>query len=432
MSQPKSNETLARIQAVLREDVKQANEWAQFTQRQRQITAEVFVQTLVLGWLQHKQASLNQLAASGQALGCRMSPSGLHQRMDQRAVMLLGAVLRLSLDRLQAQCRLPLAYLQQFRAIYITDSTQIALPPALAPLFAGNGLNSSLKLQLTWDYLHGHVAAVEIGDGRTPDQTCRLHVTHASAKTLQLFDLGYFKQEALQEIVQAQAFFVCRYQSQTALFDPQTGDRIELRDWLRQATGPVAECVLKLGQRVHLPVRLVARRVNLSQTQARRRLAKKKARKQGYTCRAAALELLGWDLLLTNLPPEHASLEQIFDLYAIRTQIEWVFRLWKDQLGLDKVGHTRIERVLCHVYAHLIGAILCHELTASWRWRDHEYSFAKCLQLIQDQIAAFMACLAHQGRGLRAWLKRLEGDFQRFGLKTKRRKSPSTAQILDY
>ncbi len=49
-------------------------------------------------------------------------------------------------------------------------------------------------------YLHGNLAALEVQDGKTPDQQSHLHISHAQAGTLQLFDLGYFKQEYLRDI----------------------------------------------------------------------------------------------------------------------------------------------------------------------------------------------------------------------------------------
>jgi hypothetical protein len=428
MSQPQSNQITQQIQTLLTQDVREANQRVQFSQRQRRMSAEGFVQLLVLGWLRHPRASLNQLTRSGAALGIQLSASGLHQRLTDRAVVLLADVLKAALARFSGGCPLPVARLQAFRAVYITDSTQIALPQALYPMFAGNGLNSSVKLQVTWDYLHGHLAALELTPGRQPDQTCRLHITHAADQTLQLFDLGYFKQEYLREIDDAQAFFVCRYQHQTALFHPATGDRFDLQAWLQSLTTD-GDCWLQLGQRVRLPVRLLVRRVSEAEVQARRRAARRKARKQGYTCSAASLSLLAWDMLVTNLP-ETWTLAEAFVLYGIRGQIEWLFRLWKDQLAIDDVGLMRPERVLCHLYAHAIGAVLCQALTAPWRWRRYPYSPLKCAQIICDQSVGLMRCLARQGYGFAAWMKRLEADFRRFARATQRRKSPSTAQIL--
>lgn len=430
MSDKKSSEVYGEIQKILVSYSRRANEWARMSQRDTQINAETFVQTVVLGWLQKPEASLNELAHSARGLGLSLSGSAINERIGPEAVMLLAGVLKLALEDLRRPCPLPLKVLQQFRGIYITDSTQIALPAHLATLFRGNQANSMLKLQVVWDYLNGNFAAIELEEGRCPDQKCTLHVSHAHRGSLHLFDLGYFKQEYLRDIDQQAAYFICRYQCRTAVYDPETQQRLELVDLLKQVVGNQVDCQVLLGGRVKLPVRLVARRLSRQASDARRRKAKHKARKQGQTCTADYLFLLGWDILVTNLEQQTWTVAHLFDLYTIRFQIEWMFRTWKTQLGIDKLGKWRVERVLCQLYAHLLGAILTHLLTAPWRWRNEEYSFAKCVQVIQLTIPRLMRCIARHGRGGIAWVQQLADDFQRFGRKTKRRRSPSTTQVI--
>lgn len=408
----------------------QANEWAHFSKQDTAINAQIFVQTLVLGWLKKKDASLNELAHAARDLGLKVTGSALHERMGAEAVMLLAGVLKLALEQLRKACPLPLAALQKFSGVYITDSSQIALPAHMACIFRGNQANSMLKLQVTWDYLHGNLASVELEDGRQPDQKCQLPASHAQAGTLQLFDLGYFKQEYLRDMDEQGAYFVCRYQSQTALYQPETGSGLALVSWLKTVTTPEAERPVLLGGRVRWPVRILVRRLSQPAADARRRKARQKARKQGKTCSAAYLFLLGWDILVTNLETADWTLAQIFDLYPLRFQIEWLFRVWKDQLGVAGIGDWRTERVLCQLYAHLLAAILTHLLTAAHRWGAFEHSFAKCVQVIQAAVSDLMRCFARNGWGFATWLKHLEEDFRAFGCKTKRRKSPSTAQII--
>jgi hypothetical protein len=226
-------------------------------------------------------------------------------------------------------------------------------------------------------------------------------------------DLGYFKQEYLRDIDQQAAYFVCRYQSQTALYHPETGTGLALGTWLKRLTTHAAERVVLLGGRVKWLGRMVVRRLTQPAADARRRNAKQKARKQGKTCSAAYLFLLGWDILVTNLDAADGPLAQIFDVYPLRFQIEWLFRVWKDQLGVDELGNWRIERVLCQLYAHLLAAILTLLLTAAHRWRGtFEHSFAKCVQVIQAAVKGLMRCLARSGWGMAAWLQRLEEDFR--------------------
>jgi Transposase DDE domain len=430
MSEGKSSKSYEEIQNLLIRYAQESNEWAHFSERDSKLDAAQFVQAVVLGWLKKKDASLNELAHAAEDLGISISGAGLHDRMDAAGVMLLAGVLDLALKRMRQASSLPIQALECFQGIYITDSSQVALPAALVDLFRGNQSNSMLKLQVTWDYLHGNLAAVEIEEGRSCDQRCRLHVSHAQANTLQLFDLGYFKQEYLVEIDRQAAYFVTRYQSQTAVYEPEDGCAFDVSDWLKGMVGDEAERTVLLGGRVKLPVRFVVRRLAAKAAAARRRKAKLKAQQQGKRCSSAYLFLLGWDILVTNLSSESWAIGQIFELYPLRFQIEWLFRIWKDQLGVDELGDWRIERVMCQLYAHLLGVILCHGLSAAWRWGEWEYSFFKIVQVIQAAVPGLMRCLARAGWGFAAWLRRLQEDFRRFGRKTKRRKSPSTLQII--
>lgn len=431
MSKKKSTELQERIQRLLIDYAEEANEWTQFSERDTQLNAVNFVQTLVLGWLKKGDASLNELAHSAKDLGIEISASALHERINLDAVMLLASVVQRALEGLREPCPLQIEQLSQFKGIYITDSTQIALPSALADIFRGAKSNAIVKLQVTWDYLNGNLAAIEVEDGRSADQKCTLHVSHAQSGTLQLFDLGYFKQEYLRDIDQQDAYFVSRYQSQTGLYQIEDELSFDLVAWLKTLKSNEAQIPILLGGRTKHPLRLVVRRLSKKVAAARRRKARKKAKKNGQTASKRHLFLQGWDMLLTNLPADDWTIQQLFDLYGIRFQIEWVFRIWKDQMDLDYCGNWRIERVLVQLYAHLLGAILAHTLTTHWRWDTVEFSFVKCVQIIQTATQGLMRCFARQGYGLAAWIKRLTDDFRQFGLKSKRRKSPSTLQMID-
>lgn len=281
MSKKKSNKLQEKIQKILVKYAEEANEWAQFSERDREINAVSFVQTVVLGWLKKGDASLNELAHSAKDLGIKMSASSLHERIKLDAVMLLASVLQLALEDLREPCPLDIEKLSQFEAIYITDSTQIALPSALANIFRGAKSNAIVKLQVTWDYLNGNLAAIEIEDGRSADQKCKLHVNHAHAGTLQLFNLGYFKQEYLRDIDQQGAYFVSRYQSQTGLYQPEDENKFDLLAWLKTLKSNEAEIPILLGMRTKHPLRLVVRRLPKKVADARRRKARKNAKEKG-------------------------------------------------------------------------------------------------------------------------------------------------------
>lgn len=431
MSTVKCTDKGQEIQNILEYLVIQANSICQFSQRDTELNAIRFVEVLVLGWLRRGRASLNDLSEMALDLGCNITGAAIHERINRVAVILLGQVL---MQALQQQIKVPQEVIEvfsEFTAVYITDSTQLSLPMALAGLFAGGNHDAKMKLQVTIDYLTGQWIDLEIEPGKASDRKSDFPVRQAVCGSLNVFDLGYFKQERFRDIAQQGAFFVSRYQSQTGLYTLDSCEHLHLVTTLKSAKTNELDTMMRLGERVQFPVRLVARKLPKDVVEKRRRKAKQKAKEQKYTCSADYLYLLSWDILITNLDHDTWSISQLFNLYAIRMQIEWVFRIWKSQLQLDHLGKWRVERILCQLYAHLIGILLCHRLTQGWLWRfGHEHSFAKCVQIMTNKMEGLMICIGNNWMGVQTWIQRLEGSFTRYGCKTKRKKEPSTLQVL--
>ena len=114
-----------------------------------------------------------------------------------------------------------------FTKVYIADSTGFALPDDLHKTFPGAGgsaAKAGAKMQAVWDYkssLFGHFALTpwNIPDQRYVDQVVAL----AQKGILFLFDLGYFKVKALASIATAGAYFCCRLNHQTNLYERVAG-----------------------------------------------------------------------------------------------------------------------------------------------------------------------------------------------------------------
>lgn len=62
-------------------------------------------------------------------------------------------------------------------------------------------------------------------DGKAADNKSGLPLKQAIAGSLNLFDLGYFKQERFRDIAEQDAYFVSRYQPQKAVYEAETDER---------------------------------------------------------------------------------------------------------------------------------------------------------------------------------------------------------------
>lgn len=422
-----------KIRQILGAQAKELSEETGFVQRQSKLTGSGFVQMMVLGSLAEPEATLTDFIAYGAEQGVSITASGLQQRLTDKAVALLERVLAASLATWREARGIKRDLLEGFTQVNLLDSTLIQLPDELADAFAGSGQSTAgLKVQLSVDYLHGHLNALEVVAGNSPDQNCELHVSQAQPGSLTLFDLGYFKKTVFKGLADQQAFFISRLQSQTQLFaDPTSSHVLDLLALLRANPAPIQAYPLFLGQQERVQVRLIAYRLPQATVEERRRKAHLNAKRHGKTPSAAYLEWLTWTIVITNLPADRLSDEPILQLYGLRWQIELIFKLWKSYARLDQVRHWGVIRLRCQFYARLIGLILFHWLTAPFRDSTlGELSLPKAFRLLQRYALRLLKVIPTAALDFAALINQLTQDFLRFALKEPRKKSPSTLSQL--
>ena len=99
-------------------------------QRESKLTGPLLLLILVAGFIQHPRASYNILAQVAADHGVTVTRQAVHARLTSTAVTFFQHLLQRSVDLLQQQVRLPIPILTQFRAVYLLDSSQVALPDA--------------------------------------------------------------------------------------------------------------------------------------------------------------------------------------------------------------------------------------------------------------------------------------------------------------
>lgn len=318
------------------------------------------------------------------------------------------------------------------RSLNRQDSTTVALPDSMLKYYrgcGGDGPDSSLKIQLTFDLLTNSIRYIVFEDGRSPDQAYSQDLEQLAAGTLRISDLGYFKMTRFATIAARNAYFLSRFNYQTALYNLQ-GDRVNLLQWLNKQSEDLVEKSFLVGQATKLESRLVARRLPQKIADKRRAKAKKKAKKRGKKACPINLALMSWCIFITNVPENKLSALQIAELYPVRWQIELIFKLWKSECGIDKVAGKRRERVLCELYAKLIGVVIFNFLVGPHRMNaDVELSMIKTHRTFKSHALRLALSLSNIEQ-LVAMISQIIRRFFKFGRKNKRVKSPSTLNLL--
>lgn len=434
-------ETIAQVstamQTVLTTLAEEADAELHYTKRPdvAKFTASSLVQTLVLGWLAHPEATVEQLAQMAATVGVAVSPQAIDQRFTFQTASLLRTVLLGSVQQLLASDPVAIPILQRFTGVRVQDSTTIVLPASLADHAQGCGgqtdtnTAAALKCGLQLDLLTGSYTHLDLADGRAADQ--RLPLNHAPLPpgSLRLADLGFLDLEVLAAVAAAGAYFLSKLTASITLSDGSQPP-VPLLDFMRNL-GPCAQWEGEgwVGQAQPLQARLLVHAVPQEVADQRRRRIRAEARRKGRTPSAAALALAAWTILMTNVPAELLSLPEALVLAKVRWQIELIFKLWKSHGLVDQWRTGKPARILCEIYAKLLGMVLQQWCFIVGCWTYPDRSLVKAAQVVRDHAVA----LAH-ARGRLAQLTDALTTIQQVLRRTARMNArsahPNTYQLL--
>lgn len=397
-------------------------------------TPSTLVQTLVYGWLAHPTATMMQLAQIASRVGVDIAPQALDQRFNMATATLLQQVLAASMHHRIAADPVALPILQRFTSVRVHDSTTISLPDALTSTWRGCGNatdrgTAGLKCGVQIDLLTGALCGLDLVDGRASDHT--LPVQHAPMPTgsLRLADLGFYNLDVLAQIHTAGGFWLSRVQSNTLVAYP--GRKPQPLISLLHDLGSMAtwDANVIIGGHKTLHARLMVRRVPKEVADQRRRRVHAEAKADGRSPTTAALALADWNVAITNVPRSMLSLAEALVLMRIRWQIELLFKLWKSHGRVDAWRTKNPARILCEVYAKLIGLVIQQWILVASNWADPERSLFKAAQIVASyaaELASAHPCIDQIERVLTG----LARVIQRLARMQKRQNPPTTTQRI--
>lgn len=429
-------ETLTRI---VGEEAEQLAHEVGFIQRQRALSGADFVQSLIFGWLQEPEITLDGLTQVLQRREVSISASGLTQRFTPEAASLLQRVLeRLSAEQMEVE-PVESALLKQFSAVILEDSSSIVLLPELVEVWRGCGGSTeaaaaAIKLFVRWDVLRGQLQGFGLTDARCNDHRGPLAVEDLPTGCLYVADLGFFGVERLRTLAHGSGessrslrFFVSRMQVKTALLT-RGGHRIVLAGILPQQVGQVVEYGVVLGAAGRLPVRLLLQRVPQQVADERRERIRESAQAQGREASAEVLALAEWTMVITNVPRRRLSGEQVLVIVRLRWQIERLFRVWKESGKIDEWRTKKPWRILCEVYAKLCAMLIQQWLIQLGCWQDPHRSVVKAAQVVRREAGRLMSALyeGHADQAVGVIVRCMHSGCR---LNT-RKTNPNTAQFV--
>ena len=425
------------MQHVLTTAAQSADTKLHYTKRpdQAKFSASTLVQTLVLGWLAHPDATVEQLSQSAARVGVDVTAQAIDQRFTLATAALLQQVLSASLQHLIASDGLSIPILQRFTGVRIHDSTTIVLPDALAELWAGCGGSttthtaSALKCGVQLDLLTGALSGLDLADGRASDQRLGVQQAPLPKGSLRLADLGFYDLGVLGSLSAAEVYWLSKLEP-TALISDATHSNCPLLAFVT-SLGDLAqwEGQVWVGRGRRLRARLMVKRVPQEVADQRRRRIRKSARDKGHNPSAVALALAVWTILITNIPAEMVSLEEALIVVKVRWQIELLFKLWKSQGRVDRWRTEKAARIMCEVYAKLLALVLQQWVLAVSCWMYPDRSLVKAAQVVRDHAVELASSRARPER-LEEVLETIQRVLKRTARMNTRLKHPNTYQLL--
>ncbi len=404
------------LQRCLTQTAEEIARETKFVQRASPLTGAIFAQTLVLGWLALPEASYTQLQQMMALCGCEVSAQALEKRMTEKAADFLLSLLHAVIAEAISSEPVSTELLSRFSGVYLQDGSSISLPSELEGLYHGFGGRteksgkSALRMQIRLNMQTGQMQGPWLQEARQCEQKSPASVEELllPENALYIADSAYFPFWVMKWLTEQYVWWLTHAKADLTLLDAR-GVKYTMTEWISaHATKQVIDEWITLGATspTRQKVRLIAFRVSEETAQRRREQVNRNSKTRGKGCRRDVqvgkkhqrpsldgrhhhrpgrrrIELSEWTILLTNAPDDLLASCEARALMRCRWQIELVWRLWKERGKLDIWRSEKPMRILCEIYAKLIGMVIQHWLIIVGCWHDPHRSLVKASMAVQ-------------------------------------------------
>lgn len=320
-------------------------------QRIRKVDPFTFVWTIVLGFSAADTRTLAGFRRTHQLIaGQSLEESSFYDRFSPAFVVLLRRLLKHVIDMTWGLNRAASGRLKQFRDILITDSTVIRLHDMLAKSFPAcrtNHTRAAAKVHLVMCAAGAGKQSIKVTSERRHDRRGFVLGPWVRGRLL-LFDLGFFDFRLFCRIDDLGGHFVSRLKrSSNPVIVAQN------RLWRGRARPVVGERVWDVVdtlQREELDV--------IVEVRARRRVyagTRSGERRQFRVVGLRDAATGEYHLYITTIDADSLSSRDIAAVYAVRWEIELVFKELKSQYRIDQMPSRKRPVVEALIYAALLS-----------------------------------------------------------------------------
>lgn len=309
-------------------------------------------------------------------------------------------------------------FLGQFKEAFAIDGSVISLSKQMERVFQSvHKGKAALKLNTKYCLQVAAVTKLQVTEGKRHDS--RFSFVTKAANCLYIVDLGYWSFRLMDKIIDAGSFFVMRLKRScdpliVSVTDQKwqhlVGSRLsDISSFLQANTAAGSiDLTVQLSKakkpRFNTPVRLVG----LFHDQQ-------------------------WHFYVTNIDASDFTPQLIYQLYALRWQVEIFFNLIKNVLKLDNIISRNKNGIMIEIYSALILYLITRIIIAlaaqTIASSIHSFSFERSHKLIRGFL------LSHFHRFLQASLASVDEIWHTLILIVsnmgRASKPPQTAQLLE-
>lgn len=328
--------------------------------RQRRVDPKDLFWAVVLGFGVARERTLAGLRRGYEkCTGQKIEESSFYGRFNVGFAAMLKAAVGHALENLEGVGRGLRGPLEGFRDVIMTDSTVIRLHDFLAHEFPGcrtNHTKAALKAHAVMSVAGVGKTSIKVTGERAHDGPV-FQVGKWVKDHLLLFDLGYFRYQLFACITRNGGYFLTRLKANAnptivALNRVHRGRAVPLiGEKLRDVADRLQREVLDVLVDVRFERRVYGGRVRRA-VQSLRVVGIRDTRSGDY------------HFYITNVPVEKLAAEDIRATYALRWQIELLFKELKRHYRIDQMPSSKREIVEALLYAGILTLVVSRRLLA--------------------------------------------------------------------